>query len=285
MREHISWNLNGTQICATLDSPSEHEHEYEKTEQPKALLIVSGGNEIRSGAHNGQAQLAQIMSNHGLYVLRYDRRGIGDSGGENSGFENSKDDIKSAVHFLRERLGENVEIIGFGNCDAASALFINHQFLNLQKLILTNPWTIDTPDQTQTDDLQSTPSAAAIRARYWAKIKNPRSLIDLFTGKIDLRKLLKGVLKASQSEDNSDLANDIAKTAAAITTPTHILIAEKDTTAMAFMAAYKSQSFETMRHNDMITIHKIDSASHSFADQKSSDWLHHNILNLCQSER
>ena len=49
------------------------------------LLIVSGGNEIRSGAFGGQADMAPRIASAGFPVFRFDRRGIGDSDGENDG--------------------------------------------------------------------------------------------------------------------------------------------------------------------------------------------------------
>ncbi|HEY6965299.1 MAG TPA: hydrolase 1, exosortase A system-associated, partial [Erythrobacter sp.] len=45
------------------------------------LLIVTGGNEVRSGAFGGQAALAARIAAAGFPVFRFDRRGIGDSEG------------------------------------------------------------------------------------------------------------------------------------------------------------------------------------------------------------
>ena len=62
------------------------------------LLIVSGGNEIRAGAFAGQAQLAaRLAEAAGVPVFRYDRRGIGDSEGDNTGWQGSRDDIAAAL--------------------------------------------------------------------------------------------------------------------------------------------------------------------------------------------
>src|SRR3546814_5070051 len=66
------------------------------------LLIVSGGNELRSGAHRGMAKLAARLSRDGFPVFRFDRRGVGDSEGENGGFLSSGPDIAEEVAaFLR----------------------------------------------------------------------------------------------------------------------------------------------------------------------------------------
>ena len=226
-RETISWMLGDAQIYASLDSASNSGH------TSSAILIVSGGNEIRSGSHGSQAQLSEHLCNAGYNVLRYDRRGIGDSEGENKGFAESGDDMRYAVDFLRQKFGEDVKIIAIGNCDAACALLTEHRHLHLGQLILTNPWTIDdAPDEPC--EAAATPNAAAIRARYWARIKNPRSIIDLLSGKIDLKKLIGGLSKARQKPQLSKLSTAMAQTLSVIEVPTHILLAKRDTTCLLY---------------------------------------------------
>src|SRR3546814_5025865 len=81
------------------------------------LLIVSGGNELRSGAHRGMAKLAARLARDGFPVFRFDRRGVGDSEGENGGFLSSGPDIAEAVAaFLRASPGLR-RIVALGNCD------------------------------------------------------------------------------------------------------------------------------------------------------------------------
>ncbi len=58
-------------------------------------------------------------------MFRFDRRGIGDSTGENHGFESSADDIAAAAAAFRAESGVT-RIVGFGNCDAATALAFFH---------------------------------------------------------------------------------------------------------------------------------------------------------------
>jgi alpha/beta superfamily hydrolase len=146
MREQVSWHIGEDQIFATLDIPED------KSSQ-SALLIVSGGNEIRSGSHNSQSELARHICKQGHYVLRYDRRGIGDSEGENTGFEGSEDDINSAVQYLYAHIGDNAQISAFGNCDAASALLLNCEKLNLKSFIIANPWTYDPQNDQEEENI------------------------------------------------------------------------------------------------------------------------------------
>ena len=160
------------------------------------LLIVSGGNEIRIGAHRGMAQLALRIARAGHPVFRFDRRGIGDSTGENHGFETSADDIAAAAAAFRRTAPHLTRIAAFGNCDAATALAFFHARAAIDQLVLANPWVIEA-----TDDL---PPAAAIRARYVERMRDPREWARLLRGGVDIHKLASGLLKASRSQPQQE---------------------------------------------------------------------------------
>ncbi|RDV02709.1 hydrolase 1, exosortase A system-associated [Sphingorhabdus pulchriflava] len=269
MRRLTGFDCEGAWCAASLD-------EGDKT---AGLLIVSGGNEIRSGAHAGQAALAAHVAALGYPVFRYDRRGIGESEGDNCGFESSAADIAAAVTAFRAQVLHLQHIVAFGNCDAASALALFHQGLPIDRLVLANPWVIET----QTDaDAPTPPSPAAIRARYWQRLKNPRSLGDLLTGKINLRKLASGIKAAAQNEKPRVLADRLAKALANSSVPATIVLARRDTTAMAFHSAWQSDSFDAVRARDKVTLETFDSASHSFADSDSKLWLCQIIRNALE---
>lgn len=264
MRRMISFDCGGDQLVGSLDV----------ADRGTGLLIVSGGNEIRSGAHASQASIAQHFAALGHPVFRYDRRGIGESEGVNNGFETSADDITAAFTAFRAQAPSMKKLVAFGNCDAATALAFFHAGIAIDALVLANPWVIEA---VQNDEAATPPTAAAIRARYLARLKNPRSLIDLLTGKIDFKKLAGGLAKVAQKEAPSGLAARLAQALAATTLPVHILIADRDTTALSFMGAYKDRLFDPVRNRANVHISMVQSASHSFADTTSRDWLITNI--------
>ena len=65
--------------------------------------------------------------------------------------------------------------------------------------------------------------------------------------------------------------------------PCRILLADKDTTARAFLAAWNSKDFTATRALSNITTETINSASHSFADEHSKKWLESRILETLRS--
>jgi exosortase A-associated hydrolase 1 len=190
------------------------------------LLIVSGGNEIRAGAFSGQAALAARIAAKGFPVFRFDRRGIGDSGGENRGFRKSRRDIEAALAAFRAIAPQVERVVGFGNCDAASALMLG-EGAGCDALVLSNPWTIESHDDA--------PPPAAVRARYAEKIRNPKEVLRLVTGGVNLVKLARGLVQASKARAQATpLALQMAAGLAAFDGPARIVLARADRTAQVF---------------------------------------------------
>jgi exosortase A-associated hydrolase 1 len=247
MRRALNFTCEGQSLAATLD------YEPSKT----GLLIVSGGNEIRIGAHRGMAKLAGDIAAVGYSVFRFDRRGIGDSEGENGGFTTSGPDIAAAIAAFRAACPELTKIVAFGNCDAASA-FLLHRPGGIAAHLLSNIWVVE-----PTDDL---PPTAAIRTRYTERMKDPKAWIGLFTGAINIRKLIGGLMRIAKPQAPTSLAHDVAAGLAALDGPVTILLAEQDGTAIAFADAWNGAAFAAARARSDIAIKKIASASHSFAN-------------------
>lgn len=259
MRHQLSVPCDGAALAASLD----------EAPGTTGLLIISGGNEVRSGAHRGMAALAARVAAAGHPVFRFDRRGVGDSEGINGGFEASGPDIAAAITAFRQAAPQVIRIVAFGNCDAASALLL-HQPLALDALILANPWTYEGDDDSTAGE-PALPPAPAIRARYAARLSDPESLLRLLKGQIDLGKLARGLWALGRPKApaaSGGLAAQVDAAMAGLTCPAIILLATGDRTAQAFI--------DNCRPGD-IPIEQLDSPSHSFAGA-DAEWLTDRIL-------
>lgn len=237
VRRLIRFPCAGETLVGTLDEAT----------GTTGLLIVSGGNEVRAGAHRGMAMLAHRLAATGVPVFRYDRRGTGDSSGANGGYADSADDMAAAAACFRATAPHLRRLVGFGNCDAASALALFGRATGIDRIVLANPWVVESGD--------ALPPAAAIRARYAQRLRDPRAWWRMLRGGVDARKLLLGLRKLSVREPD-DLA---ARVLAAITAwgdDAQILLATGDATAIAFADAARGRG---------LAIDVIDTASHSFA--------------------
>ena len=131
-RRYFAFDCAGSGLAATLDEGS----------SATGLLIVTGGNETRAGAFSSQARLAADVAAAGHPVMRFDRRGVGDSEGVNMGFRNEADDIAAAVAAFGAQCPALNRVFAFGNCDAASALMLSGGD-GFDGLILSNPLTYE----------------------------------------------------------------------------------------------------------------------------------------------
>lgn len=243
MRRLITFDSKGETLVGTLDLPD--------VPASAGVLIVSGGNEIRTGAHRGMAMLAHELTAAGLAALRFDRAGVGDSTGQNRGYAESRADIRAAAAVLGREAGVEL-IVGFGNCDAAAALALFARECGVDAAIFANPWLGDQPD--------ALPPPAAIRARYLQRLASPRAWWRLATGAVDLRKLASGVRKLVRPAAPDDVARRVLDGIDDWSADATVVLASGDATAIAFAAAARSRAFRT---------YEVYTDSHSFAGDAS----------------
>lgn len=253
-RRHLTFTCEGSALVGTLD------------DAPGAtgLLLVSGGNELRSGAFAGQARFAARIAAQGFPVFRYDRRGVGDSAGPNAEFRSSGPDIAAALAAFRVAAPQVTRIVALGNCDAASSLMLTRG-AGCDALILSNPWTIE-------GDEGDTPSAEVLRDHYKRRLASPDAIKRLLTGQIPLGKLVRsliGMLRPAPAP--SSLAQDMATGIAEFGGEIAILIAERDRTAVAFLGTWDKADPRIRRCAD---------ASHSYVEPKAQGWLDERVLEV-----
>ncbi len=256
-RRHLIFACEGNTLVGTLDEASGE----------TGLLLVTGGNEIRSGAFSGQAQLAARIAAAGYPVFRFDRRGVGDSTGDNRGFSEGRADIEAALAIFRREAPHLTRVVGFGNCDAASALMLASG-AGCDALVLANPWTIEHDDDAPPPD--------AIRGRYAAKLRDPRELARLATGKVSLRKLAGGLSRALRSAPApTSLAQEMKAGLSGFDSPVNFIVAARDRTGQAFLSAWEADP----------RIERCPDATHAFVEPHARDWLFDRLLAALKDEQ
>lgn len=263
-RRAVTFSCEGEELFGTLDMPV----------IPKrcGLVIVTGGNEVRAGAWNGQAQFAARIAASGYPVFRFDRRGTGDSAGTNAGFRASGPDIAAAIAAFRDAVPGLHAIVGFGNCDAASALMLGGGF-SLDGLILSNPWTFD-------EEAPNEAPAAVLREHYRRRLADPAAVKRLLTGKVPLGGLLRSLAAslrpAAKVQALEGLAREMELGMVRFNGPLRFLVAGRDRTGQAFTARWNG----ARKDQGDPRIVTCPEASHSYVEPQAQTWLAEEVLDF-----
>jgi uncharacterized protein len=133
----VVFECEGVQLIGIVHIP-------ERPQGAGLLAVAAGGIQYRAGCGRQLLSLARALASQGTPVMRFDNRGMGDSGGELLGFQHIDADLRSAIEMFRECVPELRHVVLFGGCEAASGIMISAPLLTTVKgLILANPWVID----------------------------------------------------------------------------------------------------------------------------------------------
>jgi pimeloyl-ACP methyl ester carboxylesterase len=116
VEEEVLFESNSVKLAGTIARPDSG------TSPPGLLLLPGSGPVDRNENHkrmrlNVLQDIAVYLANNGIASLRYDKRGVGASGGDywKTGFHNNVLDAKAALEFLRAQAGiqrENIFLLG-----------------------------------------------------------------------------------------------------------------------------------------------------------------------------
>lgn len=239
------------------------------------VLVVPGAPQTRAGAHRGFVTMADALAGAGSPVLRFDRRGLGDSDGEDPGFRAIAPDIAAARAALGDAFPNVRRVIGIGLCDGAAALALDPR--GFDALVLLNPWTRDSE---RAGDL---PPRAAIMARYRERLA-PGALIGrMLRGELNLGRALKGMLRVARPEAVPETARGMAAALGDFPGPVLIVLGERDATGLAFAALWHSRLFAAARLRPRRLMVTIPGAGHTFAGAAAADALHREINGFVRS--
>jgi exosortase A-associated hydrolase 1 len=245
MRRLLSFDCEGVALGASLDPAGGN----------TGLLFVTGGTQTRIGSHRMYERLAGALAEAGWPCLRYDRRGVGDSGGSDPDFKDSGPDLAAAASAFRREQPQLTRLLGFGLCDGASTLALHGTAAGLDGYILVNPWFVEAE--------AGQPPAAAIKSRYKEQLLSVAGWKRLLSGSISYRKVLKGLAKIVSSKP-SGLAAEIAVSLDKAGVPAQLVLATRDGTAIAAQAEWASPVFRRVRERNPAPL-SIDSDAHTFS--------------------
>lgn len=153
-------------------------HRPEQAAKRGVLAVVAGGPQYRAGCCRQLVYMARDLSANGIPVMRFDYRGMGDGGGDFSGFQHVEDDLRAALAAFTKAVPGLTEVVLWGGCDAGSAILINAwKYPNVTGLVLASPHV--RAEQTH---------ISAVRHHYWKRLREKSFWVKLFQLRFDLRK-------------------------------------------------------------------------------------------------
>ena len=150
----IVFDCGGSSLVGILHLPPAQREQV-------GVLVVVGGPQYRVGSHRQFTLMARGLAAAGYPTLRFDYRGMGDSGGEPRSFEAVHEDIRAAIdQFMRAVPGMS-SVVLWGLCDAASAVLMYcGDDPRVVGLVLANPWVRTTSGEAR----------AFLRHYYWQRL-------------------------------------------------------------------------------------------------------------------
>ncbi len=221
MRRLLTFECAGHRLAASADGAL----------GPVGLMMVTGGTQTRAGSHRVFERLAAALAREGYPCFRFDRRGVGDSEGEDPGFRGSGPDIGAAASAFRAQSPGLERIVGLGLCDGGTALALFGAEAGLAGLILLNPWLVEAE--------ADAPPAAAIRHHYRQRLLSASAWRRLLSGGISYRKALAGLRRAAVPPP-SDLPSQVSSALRRSALPAEIILARGDATAIAAEAEWRA---------------------------------------------
>lgn len=245
------------------------------------VIVVVGGPQYRAGSHRQFVLLARCLAHAGYPVMRFDYRGMGDSGGAVRNFDAVDDDIATAIDALKAACPEVERVVLWGLCDGAtaSALYCGAtQDARVVGLCLLNPWVRSEVTLARTH-LKHYYGKRLFHREFWRK---------LFAGKFDPLRAIKGLWANVQTSRRLPHTQAISepfqdRMAAALQHfkgEVLVVLSENDYTAKEFVEYASTDPLwqGTLERNGLQRV-EIAGADHTFSSQQSRFAAEQAVLN------
>jgi exosortase A-associated hydrolase 1 len=254
-----------------------------------AVVVIVGGPQYRSGSHRQFVLLSRKLAAAGHAVLRFDYRGMGDSGGAARSFERVSPDVAAAIGAVMGSSDAISRVVLWGLCDGASAaLLYVHDTADrrVAGLALLNPW------------LRSEPGFARTQVKhyYLRRLAQPEFWKKLVRGHVakgsmrDLARTLRLSLtrQTPHTRAPENFRDRMLAGVEAFDGPILLLLSGNDLTAREFAqeaaANARWQTALTTRAR-ALQRHDVADADHTFSDPRCREtaedltlgWLRRNV--------
>ena len=173
-----------------------------------AVLLVVGGPQYRVGSHRQFLLLSRRLAAEGYPVMRFDYRGMGDSGAAVRSFDAVGEDIGAAIDAFLEACPGVRRIVLWGLCDGASAALLHVQASRdprIAGLVLLNPWVRSEASLAQTH-IKHYYGQRLLQRAFWVKLLSGKmQIVRSLRGLLDNAMLARGTDSPRQSRSFQDL--------------------------------------------------------------------------------
>jgi exosortase A-associated hydrolase 1 len=162
----LRFNCQGCSLIGIIDVP-------ERILQ-RGVLILADAAQYRVGGHRQFTLLSRALAARGVPVMRFDRRGMGDSEGDAGSVDGLADDIRAAIKefFVHAPGMHEIVILGLGDGASAAALYASGDE-RVKGLVLLNPEVGAPVEESQAP--RSAALARLLEAGFWKKVAAARA--------------------------------------------------------------------------------------------------------------
>lgn len=245
------------------------------------FVVLPGGPNYRAGAHRQFVQLARRVASAGVATLRFDYRGMGDSGGAVPGFTSVSPDIAAAVDAFQRHCPGIERVVLCGLCEGASSALLYCQATRdprVTGLALLNPWVRS----------EATIAKTYLRHYYVNRLASRAFWTRLWRGGVDLHGAIRGVganAGAALRQDNRSrqavpsFQQAMAAGLRAFAGPVLVALSGDDLTAREFVDhARADASWRGLLDRDGVSCRSIEHADHTFSSAAARTALESAVL-------
>lgn len=249
------------------------------------VIIIVGGPQYRAGSHRQFVHLSRQLAGAGVAAMRFDYRGMGDSTGCSTPFDEVTPDIRAAIDAMQASCPGVKRIVLCGLCDGASAALIYWQETGdkrVEGMVLLNPWVRS----------ESSIARARIKHYYGRRFFQKEFWAKFAAGGVDVGEAARAIVRnyltgrgrpAVRGQGSAFSFQDrMADGLRAFDGHALLVLSGRDLTAREFLDyAMSNPRWTDLLNRPELIRHDLDDADHTFSSDGwrreveilTSDWL------------